>query len=86
MRFDGFSESWEPRCLKELVVSFDYGLNAPAKPFDFTNKYLRIKDIDEDSRSFSTADLTSPDSELASCFATIVANGVLPVLFESFRQ
>ena len=66
MRFDGFSESWEPRCLKELVVSFDYGLNAPAKPFDFTNKYLRIKDIDEDSRSFSTADLTSPDSELAS--------------------
>ena len=61
LRFEGFSEPWEQRCLKELVVSFDYGLNAPAKSFDFTTKYLRVKDIDEDSRSFSTAGITTPD-------------------------
>ncbi len=77
LRFDGFSEPWEPRCLKELVESFDYGLNAPSKPFDFTNKYLRIKEIDEISRTFSTADLTSPDAELSSAEKYLAREGDL---------
>ena len=64
LRFTGFSDGWAHYHLREAVVSFDYGLNAPAKPYDFKNKYLRIKDIDEISRTFSTADLTSPDTDL----------------------
>lgn len=64
LRFDGFTEPWHPTLLKDAVTSLDYGLNAPAKPFDFKTKYLRIKDIDEVSRTFSTDDLTSPNSDL----------------------
>ena len=53
--------SWEQRKLGELAHSFEYGLNAAAKPYDGMTKYLRITDIDDDTREFSQNDLTSPD-------------------------
>ena len=48
-----------------MASSFEYGLNAAAKEFDGMNKYLRITDIDDLSRSFRDDDLTSPDTDLS---------------------
>ena len=61
IRFAGFTEPWEQRKFGELAHSFEYGLNASAKPYDGVTKYLRITDIDDDTREFSQNDLTSPD-------------------------
>jgi len=52
---------WEQRKLSEACENFEYGLNAAAKEYDGANKYIRITDIDDISRTFSTVDLTSPD-------------------------
>lgn len=49
----------------DIAQSFEYGLNAAAKEYDGTNKYLRITDIDDVSRKFNTDNLTSPDIELS---------------------
>ena len=65
IRFKGFTDLWEQRKLGELSRSFEYGLNAAAKEYDGQNKYLRITDIDDTSRQFVSADITSPDANLA---------------------
>lgn len=49
----------------ELSSSFEYGLNAAAKSYDGKNKYIRITDIDDETRTFLDSDLTSPDCDLA---------------------
>lgn len=66
IRFKGFTEAWEQRKLGELSSSFEYGLNAAAKEYDGENKYIRITDIDDDSRVFKQEDITSPDTDLSS--------------------
>ena len=66
LRFAGFDDTWEQRKLGEVCDSFEYGLNAAAKEFDGKNKYIRITDIDDDSRVFLDSDLTSPDCDLCS--------------------
>lgn len=66
IRFPGFTDPWEQRKLGEVCNSFEYGLNAAAKEFDGINKYIRITDIDDDSRVFIDSDLTSPDCDLCS--------------------
>ena len=58
--------TWEQRKLGELSSSFEYGLNAAAKEYDGENKYIRITDIDDDSRVFKQEDITSPDTDLSS--------------------
>ena len=58
-----------------MCSNFEYGLNAAAKEFDGTNKYIRITDIDDDSRAFSTADLTSPDICLDGMTRYLLSNG-----------
>lgn len=60
------TKSWEQRKLGELSSSFEYGLNAAAKEYDGKNKYIRITDIDDDSRVFKQDDITSPDTDLSS--------------------
>ena len=65
IRFQGFTDAWEQRKLGEIAQSFEYGLNAAAKEYDGTNKYLRITDIDDASRKFNTDNLTSPDIEFS---------------------
>ena len=57
-------DAWVQRKLGEVVKSFDYGLNASAKEYDGINKYLRITDINDDSRTFNKSGLTSPDIDL----------------------
>jgi type I restriction enzyme, S subunit len=64
VRFKGFSEDWEEKTLGEVSDSFGYGLNSAAKEYDGINKYIRITDIDEDSRNFIIDGLTSPDTDL----------------------
>lgn len=56
--------TWEQRKLGELSSSFDYGLNAAAKAFDGENKYIRITDIDDESRNFTQSNLSTPDTNL----------------------
>ena len=63
---DAFSLAWEQRKLGEISRSFEYGLNAAATTYDGKNRYVRITDIDDETRLFSTADLTSPDIDLKS--------------------
>ena len=65
LRFEGFTDEWERRKLKNVAESFEYGLNVPAKEFDGVNKYLRITDIDDSSRIFRNDELTSPDTDLS---------------------
>lgn len=64
-RFKGFTNAWEQHELKELSESFEYGLNAAAIKYDGKNKYIRITDIDDSSRLFLDADLTSPNINLS---------------------
>lgn len=56
--------AWEQRKLGDLAINLDYGLNAPARSYDGKNIYLRITDIDDDSRSLILNNLTSPDTQL----------------------
>ena len=64
IRFKGFTDAWEQRELGDLAESFEYGLNASAEEFDGENKYIRITDIDDETREFLSTDLTSPDTDL----------------------
>ena len=61
IRFAGFTDPWEQRKLGEVASGFEYGLNAAASDFDGEKKYLRITDIDDQTREFRTDDLSSPD-------------------------
>ena len=65
IRFAGFTDAWEQRKLGELSDSFEYGLNAAATEYDGKNKYIRITDIDDESRRFVKTDLTSPEIDLS---------------------
>ena len=65
IRFKDFTDTWEQRELSEVTASFEYGLNAAAKEYDGKHKYIRITDIDDESREFSTEDITSPDTDFS---------------------
>lgn len=65
IRFSGFTENWEQHKLGELCNSVEYGLNVASKNFDGKNKYIRITDIDDETRLFLKSDLTSPDIDLS---------------------
>ncbi|WP_273754862.1 restriction endonuclease subunit S [Leuconostoc mesenteroides] len=75
LRFSGFADDWEERKLGDLATSFEYGLNASAKSFDGTHKYIRITDIDDSSRKFNSQSLTSPDIDLSSADNYKLKNG-----------
>ena len=64
IRFAGFTDVWEQRKLGEICTSFEYGLNAAAKDYDGENKYIRITDIDDETRAFHQSDITTPDFPL----------------------
>lgn len=66
IRFNEFTDVWEQRKLGDVASNFEYGLNASAKEFDGENKYIRITDIDDESRVFLSDDITSPDTDLTS--------------------
>lgn len=64
LRFSEFAEPWVSCDLCTVTEKPLYGMNAAAKEFDGENKYLRITDINEETRLFDTSKLTSPDGEL----------------------
>ncbi|MFL9483676.1 restriction endonuclease subunit S [Chitinophagaceae bacterium LWZ2-11] len=66
LRFPEFEkeEEWEEKTLGEVTENVMYGMNAAAVEYDGQNKYIRITDIDENSRSFLPDPLTSPDGPL----------------------
>lgn len=65
IRFEGFSDEWEEYCLGSIAESFEYGLNAAAIEYDGINKYIRITDINDETREFNIGRLTSPDTDLS---------------------
>ncbi|MGG1615621.1 restriction endonuclease subunit S [Paenibacillus sp. NRS-1781] len=74
-RFAGFTQAWEPRKLGEMSKKIEYGLNASATIFDGINKYIRITDIDDDSKLFNQSALTSPDVDLSNTDSYRLKNG-----------
>ncbi|WP_262173220.1 restriction endonuclease subunit S [Saccharococcus sp. Marseille-Q5394] len=55
---------WEEVKLKDISLSISYGMNAAAKEFDGENIYLRITDIDDESRQFIEKGKVSPNGLL----------------------
>jgi type I restriction enzyme S subunit len=55
---------WEKKKLADVAKNIMYGMNAAAIPFDGENKYIRITDIDDNSRRFMPNPLCSPDGEM----------------------
>ena len=69
--------TWELRKLGDIAASFEYGLNAAACEYDGVNKYLRITDIDDNTREFRVEDLTSPQADLAASAGYLLSEGDL---------
>ena len=61
----------------DVAERFEYGLNAAATEFDGANKYLRITDIDDDTREFRLDDLTTPQANLEICSNYLLEEGDL---------
>ena len=51
---------WRRVKLGDVCSSFSYGVGASAIPYDGTNRYIRITDIDDDSHEFRPSPLSSP--------------------------
>ncbi len=65
IRFTGCTGEWVQKTLKQVSAPLTYGLNVAAVEYDGINKYLRITDIEDDSRRFSCDDITSPGMKLS---------------------
>ena len=63
-RFKEFKGEWKEKTLGAVAKNVMYGMNASAVEFDGENKYIRITDINENSRLFLPNPLTSPDGQL----------------------
>jgi type I restriction enzyme S subunit len=68
LRFSEFEGEWEKEMLINLSHKVAYGMNASATAFDGVNRYLRITDIDEDSRKFMPKPLSSSDDKIEDKF------------------
>ena len=75
IRFDNFTDDWEQRKLGDIADGFEYGLNAAATEFDGENKYIRITDIDDETRLFLQESVTSPDINLEAADNYILREG-----------
>jgi type I restriction enzyme S subunit len=61
LRFPEFSGEWIFESLGNLSSKPLYGMNAAATAFDGKHKYIRITDIDDETRAYIPKPLTSPD-------------------------
>lgn len=61
LRFSGFENEWEKKNLGDISKSAMYGIGASAIDFDFQNVYIRITDIDENTRKLKKQNFTSPN-------------------------
>lgn len=64
LRFKEFSGDWEEKKFKQVINSFDYGMNSSAVEFDGENKYIRITDIDENTHRYLNNNIVSPSGKL----------------------
>ena len=64
LRFPEFTDAWQVKKLGDVADKGEYGMNAAAKPFDGTNRYLRITDIDDQTRKIIMNGVTSPSGTL----------------------
>jgi restriction endonuclease S subunit len=55
---------WEEKKLEDVSENIMYGMNAEAVSYDGKNKYIRITDIDNDSRAFKPSPLSSPSTPI----------------------
>ena len=79
IRLKGFYGDWEKTSLGILSSNYKYGINAAAVPYDGVNKYLRITDIDENTRVFSQDNITSPGADLSSCDEYLLEDGDITI-------
>lgn len=75
IRFKGHTRDWTLRKLSTMCGTFEYGLNSSATEYDGRNKYIRITDIDDASREFSTTNLSSPAMCLEGMERYLLTNG-----------
>ena len=52
--------NWSIVRLQDVANGFEYGMNSAATTFDGIHKYIRITDIDDDSRQYLSEDIVSP--------------------------
>lgn len=66
LRFPEFLNEgeWVEKKLGEIAENIMYGMNSAAIEYDGENKYIRITDIDENTRMFSPNPIYSPDGQL----------------------
>lgn len=64
LRFPEFEGEWVEKKLGEISENIMYGMNSAAIEFDGNNKYLRITDIDESSRTYIPNPITSPNGKI----------------------
>lgn len=64
LRFPGFEGEWIQKSMGEICNGIMYGMNSAAISFDGENKYLRITDIDEETREFRPNPLSSPEGDI----------------------
>ena len=79
IKIKGVSGGWKVTSLRDLSTNFKYGINAAAVPYDGTNKYLRITDIDDITRTFSLESLTSPGTDLSCCNDYLLEEGDITI-------
>ncbi len=56
------NSSWQEVTMKDVATGFDYGMGSAAIKFDGTHKYIRITDIDDDTRTYIQENLVSPSN------------------------
>ena len=64
LRFPEYTGEWHRTTIGNCCSPLEYGMNAPAKEYDGTNKYIRITDIDEDTCTYKRDDIVSPNAQL----------------------
>ena len=74
LRFKEFSGEWEEKTLGEISSKVLYGIGSSAIVYDGVNKYLRITDIDESSRTFIPNPLTSPGGDIEEKYKLVVGD------------
>lgn len=79
VRFKGFEGEWKKVRLGDITKGFMYGINAAAVPYDGSNKYLRITDIDDSTHIFLQDSLTTPGTNLSYCDEYIMQEGDIVV-------
>ena len=60
IRFKEFNDEWISKRLGDIATGFNYGMNSASKEYDGKNKYIRITDIDENTRKYIDSEKVSP--------------------------